>query len=196
MEFDIYKKDVIRHELGHWLAAKKLGFCVGDIGITIHENFSGFGYAGTANILPCHKIDDIEDLKNYLRNRIAILFSGVLSQVMIKDEAEISSRLVEKLLASDGADDNSKIIELTHILRGVLYSDNMSSEMEIQQRSEIMSSCWELACSNLEEYKDLIDFLLNEIGKCVTQSNKLYKFSRSQIENWITTYKVLIGHPC
>lgn len=189
MNFNLYKEDVIRHELGHWLTARELGFGVGSIEINILQNRIGLGHEGVATILPCHRIEEIECLNNYVKNRIAILFSGVLSQVMAKDEAEVNSDLVEGLLASDGADDNSKIIELCHILRGSLYKDNMSAENELEQRNEIMNACWEIACSTLKKNKKLIGFLVDKICSEVIQSNKKYTFDKSQIESWISDFK-------
>ncbi|HGS4461940.1 TPA: hypothetical protein ACMDOB_001815 [Vibrio metschnikovii] len=39
-----YKENLIRHEIGHWLVAQKLGFSTGDIMIKIMVDTSGSHY--------------------------------------------------------------------------------------------------------------------------------------------------------
>lgn len=189
INFNLYKEKVIRHEIGHWLSARELGFEVGDINLNILENQVGFGHEGSATIKPCHNIEGIEDLKIYVENRIAILLSGVLSQVMSEDETEVNSSMVEELLDSDGADDNSKIIELSHILRGSIYKGDMNSDNEIEQLAEIMEICWKKSCDVLSKKKELIDYLLNQISIEITSTNKEYTFNNSKIEEWIGLFE-------
>ena len=62
-DFYNYKKELIRHELGHWIVAKELGFKIGDIKLRISGEFGTYGHNGSSKIFPEPFIDTIDILE-------------------------------------------------------------------------------------------------------------------------------------
>ena len=116
-DFFIYSKPLITHELGHWFVAKKLNFEVGDIKLKIIGGFGEYGHNGSSKIYPKIFISNIRELDTYLENRICILFAGVVAQAFFSENDSWTSEDTQNLLDTWGADDQSKIKELSFIFR-------------------------------------------------------------------------------
>ena len=61
-QFHQYKKELIYHELGHWLVSKTLGFKVGSIELEILEVKNTHGHNGSSKIYPQPYIQKNEEL--------------------------------------------------------------------------------------------------------------------------------------
>lgn len=69
---------IAKHEAGHWLAAFKLGWNPRGIGLRVPSHAKDhMGYSETS-----HKVDlsSIEDVRDYARGRVKILYSGVYAE--------------------------------------------------------------------------------------------------------------------
>jgi len=128
MNFTEYTIDVIKHEVGHWVVAKILGFKTGDITIQITHNGKLFGHEASANIRPEPEISNITDISSYLENRICILFAGVISQAIGK--TDISETSAADLLLADGASDYAKVTELVFICMGIKFYGEICEQKE------------------------------------------------------------------
>jgi len=184
MVFDEHKIDVIRHEVGHWVLAKYLGFKTGDIEIEILENNKFHGHNGAAKIFPEPDINNLDTLYKYIDNRICILFAGVISQILEKNNS--NERTAAILLETDGADDYKKIQELLFIARGVRFSGSIQESSELDHRNLIQKECWEKSDFLVKENKDLILFISKKIAQEIVLSNKCYLFKEERLNSWLS----------
>ncbi|MEX3003548.1 tail fiber domain-containing protein [Serratia fonticola] len=69
---------VAKHEVGHWLAAYKLGWNPREIGIRVPESENTHhSYAMTSFKT---KLNNITDVRSYARGRVMVLYSGMYSE--------------------------------------------------------------------------------------------------------------------
>ncbi|HCY3429336.1 TPA: hypothetical protein O1M59_001650 [Klebsiella variicola] len=77
-DFKLATYKIAKHEAGHWLAAYKLGWRPREIEITAPESARGhYGYAQTTYGVQLITIDDVRD---YARGRVKILYSGAYAE--------------------------------------------------------------------------------------------------------------------
>jgi hypothetical protein len=186
LDFHTYKKELIRHELGHWFVAKELGFARGDIRLKIIEQFGNFGHQGSSTIFPEPHIDNLKKLDSYLINRICILYAGVATQLIFLNDEEISSNKTESLLDSYGTDDNSKIQELLFIVRGIRFNKNeIIRENELNHRNEITDEAWKKCCSIIESKKKDIQHLCLKIDENIQSLDHEYVIEYKDLSKWL-----------
>lgn len=180
---DFNKKELIRHELGHWIVARELGFKIGDIKLNIFNN----GHNGSSKIFPEPFIDTIDELEKYLINRICVLYAGVISQLIFLDEKLRTAEKSAYLLNTYAADDHGKIMELIFILRAVRYEKHKISEKyEIIQKQDIVNEIWNKCYKIIEEKKKDIEHLTRKIEKEVTILNKEYIIKFDSLIGWLS----------
>ena len=187
MSFDNYKREIIGHELGHWVSAKHLGLNVGAIKIKIDTGARGqpFHSAATTIFIECN-LNSVDDVYRHVANRISILFSGVLSQFIFTNQDNTTT--AKDLLQTYGQDDESKIYELLHIARGVKFSGKMSKDNEICQKKQISDECWSKSLEIVEKRKDEISFICQKISNELFMPGKWYCFCEDKLNNWLTEY--------
>ena len=71
---------VAKHEMGHYVVARALGFRTGDVSIEIIGHAEG--HRGTAEITLHEKIRSIEELRVYLERRIIVLNAGGAAETL------------------------------------------------------------------------------------------------------------------
>lgn len=184
MTFEEYKMGVIRHEIGHWLMAEHLNFNRGGITIKIIDTHSTRAHSGSATIYPMHSLTSHESIIKYLEDRISILFSGVIAQLLF--EVDQSSKRSEELLDEYGADDNGKIEELTHIVRGITRAGTMSVENELDHKKEIREKCWKVAAIHIEKSKTILEKMSSSVAKKTVRANIKYEISFDQLNEFFT----------
>lgn len=76
------QRKVLRHELGHWLVARKVGSDTGDITIMIRQPSLGHPplQEGDSWVNPAPVIKNVDDLTLYLEDRISVLYAGLAAQ--------------------------------------------------------------------------------------------------------------------
>lgn len=184
MTFDEYKMVVIRHEIGHWLMAEHLNFNRGGITIKITNNYHIYTHNGSATIYPMHNLTSHELIIKYLEDRISILFSGIIAQLLF--ETDQSSKRSQELLDEYGADDSGKIEELTHIVRGITRAGTMSVENELDHKREIREKCWKTAATYIEKSKDILDKMSLRVAENIIKTNIKYELSFDQLNEFFT----------
>jgi hypothetical protein len=186
MNFPEYAIDVIKHEVGHWIVANRLGFKTGDITIRIVQEGHSFGHDASANIRPEPDVTNITGLLEYLENRICILFAGVISQVI--EKKNITKSTAADLLSTNGASDYQKIIELVFICRGIRFSGKITEENELIHRNAITSEYWKKADELVQNNKDSIAFISQKIARIVVQPGKTYTIRKAKLASWISNF--------
>lgn len=183
LNFDEYKAEVIRHELGHWLVARKVGLDSGAVKIKILQLNHYFGHEGSANILPATEFLSVTEIYNYAVNRICVLFAGVRAQVMKRES--VDSSVIEELLETTASDDCGKIAELRFVVRGIKFAGNISTNNELEQINKINIECWAKTDALVESVEQLIEILSDKISDRVVKSNVKYIFGKDEMESWV-----------
>jgi hypothetical protein len=183
LRFHEYRSRVIRHELGHWIVARMLGFDVGGISIEILAGSHGsLGHQGSAKLFPLPAFSTLEDVLRYTEDRIAILFAGVAAQAMF--ETGIDAAGIDALMATDGSVDRSNIQELLHIARAIAHPGSRTRDNEPEQINAIGERCWRRACEMLETHRTRISAMATHLRKETVARNVEYTFTAEQLDAW------------
>lgn len=183
LRFHEYRSRVIRHELGHWIVARMLGFDVGGITIEILAGSHGsLGHQGSAELFPMPAFSKLEDVLRYTEDRIAILSAGVAAQAMF--ETGIDAAGIDALMATDGSVDRSNIQQLLHIARAIAHPDARTRDNELEQINAIADRCWRRACEILETHRTRICGMATRLRGRVTRCDTRYAFSASELDEW------------
>jgi len=178
MNFDLYKRIVIRHEVGHWAVAKLLGYEVGKIEIRIDHSPQGFGHHASAHIKLHPSFKSIRDIESFLINRVAILWAGIIYQ------STVDERSVDEVRDTDGANDHQKLKELCFVIRGIRFPEQNSQEFEHEQLKSINDECWNKAKQLIETNSDAIKRLANQIERKVSKCNVNFTVQLHDLCNW------------
>ncbi|MBS0368910.1 MAG: hypothetical protein JSS57_06905 [Proteobacteria bacterium] len=184
MAFSDYKIDVIKHEVGHWVVAKFLGFRIGDIQIEILSDRRSLWHTATTKIQPEPDINNLDSLLKYIEDRVCILFAGVISQVL--DKPNTNEETAANLLDTCGADDNGKIKDLLFISRGITYSGSILESNKIDHINAIQSQYWKKANELVRKNANTILFISEKIASVVDSRNKRYLFRQEELSSWFS----------
>ena len=156
-------QSVLKHELGHHIVARELGFKVGGIQAKV---FLGGGHDGEATIELPTPLRAKEDIVDYLQRRVQVLFAGVLAQQLQPNGVvEVASARDDEFVKNNGSQDFAKARELTHLLRDILYPDDQT-ESEIQGHlTEIWEDLITRAVRIVEECHEMIEGLGNRFDE-------------------------------
>lgn len=182
--YDVCLK-VMRHELGHWLMSRHVGFRAGAIEITIYRDDQKGGkhqyrQEGSSMVFTAPVVKNVDDLKEYLENRFQVLYAGIAAQIHgQKMSPEESGRIMEM----DAANDLRIIRELAPMLRGMLYGPEQTSEITEEQIYELTVPIWERTLSQIEELYPKIDGMAKILVPFIQKHGAKYPFSVSLIED-------------
>lgn len=182
MTFSEYKIDVIKHEVGHWVVAKLLGFKTGEIRIEIISNCSSMGHFAAATIRPEPDLNSLDSLLRYIENRACILFAGVISQVL--DKPDKNETTAATLLDTDGADDKGKVKDLLFIARGIRFSGSIQESTELDHINILQAEYWKKANELVINNEETILFISKKIAQIVSSRNKCYVFRDEELNTW------------
>jgi hypothetical protein len=108
------KVDILRHEAGHMVTAKVLGFDTGRLTFSPTE-------AGAEIILDL-ALPDIPALVSFIKRRAMVLYAGAMAEALNADGSDIDNdKALGLLKAIEASDDYSKVREITRILTSVTY---------------------------------------------------------------------------
>lgn len=111
MAYQQLRRDVIRHELGHWVASRLQGFTTGAIRV-----FDDHASAELDLVVPA--LSDAGDIVAYIRRRITVLYAGMIAESLLS-ETDIDAKKVEHLRETTSSDDYGKIKELLRVWGGM-----------------------------------------------------------------------------
>ncbi|EJV5744102.1 TPA: hypothetical protein ACVOYP_004555 [Vibrio alginolyticus] len=169
-----YKEKVIRHELGHWFVAQKLGFSAGDITIKIIVSSQGgqYSHKASSHINLCPSLTSIEKIADYLIKRGSVLYAGTAFQSVV------DKRNTQDILESNGADDNRQLTELCFIWRGITFPNDTESKHELKQRHMFAEKCWKKVGEIYDSNEVSIDAAVNYIDSIIRVPNKKYTIKK------------------
>ena len=169
---------ICRHEVGHYIVAKQLGFKMNGINIKIIDNR---GCHDAENNLELYrKLRTMKDILNYLDDRIQILYAGALAQSL--SNGAVNTDHAEKYFEYGSDHDQKKALELVEIIRNIRYpdSDENTAIKEIEQiRRELFSKTQNVVVSN----ERIICKLSQKLDSEIHQLGETYDFSEDKIND-------------
>lgn len=121
----VHALQIARHEMGHYVVARALGFETGGVTLAVTMDLR---HKGGACITLARSIASMQAMKEYLEARIIVLFAGAMAQTL--PSTQTRKKRVDKSQAAAilngafGAErDDAKIRELRHLLRNITYPD-------------------------------------------------------------------------
>jgi hypothetical protein len=203
IHFDPEVDKVARHEIGHWVAARRLGFGAGDVTAKIMA-YPKFGRQGTSEIMLRCELLSIDDVIDYLERRIQICWAGAIAEALdvsngrIRDvaescpvEVEVASHLIE---GASGRTDANLADELLQLLSNLTRTPQTVDPVErLHLLSEIL---WRRTVELIEAESQLILTLAFEFARRIRSVgvNTVATFSVAQIEAMPDVQQWVIRH--
>lgn len=182
MNIDSYRRrDLIKigkHEAAHYVAAKKLGFNTGDLSLEMthmHE-----GHNGGSEIILSKDLNGIDDVVAYLRNRIVILYSGVLGESL--NNGKVDNEYACEEINRGAKDDFSKCRELLQILNNITFSNSTYEEAQCNLQA-LNDELWNIATELVQDESHIIEGLGGKIGSEIKTINEKFILTNEEIES-------------
>ncbi|RDU98290.1 hypothetical protein [Trinickia dinghuensis] len=132
----------------------KLGFS--GVGISIEVGLDG-SHQGGAEILPARPVVGVEEVKKYLKDRIAVLYAGAIAQCTTQGFVDSSG--LEESLKTNAAGDHAKIRELLPLLRNLMHPGSTCTSIQKQELTELDTELRTLSSNTIDEVEDALDEL-------------------------------------
>jgi hypothetical protein len=117
-------ENAVRHEFGHLVAAKVLGF---ETGLVALDD----GKAG-AEITLDPRFKGTDELIDWVKRRVQVLYAGACAQSL--KSGEVDTTQIDPLLATTAINDAAKIREVTRVICGLLLADVEGSNYGLQMK--------------------------------------------------------------
>lgn len=150
-----------RHEAGHYVIARVLGFTTGDITILLGP---GQTHKGGAAITLVEPLRNVSDITLYLERRIQVLYAGALAESM--DFGEIDEAKSCSILESADSQDGAKAREFVLLLRSIKYPETPVESAQSELNS-IGSELWTATIKLVNEHKAMIQGIGNRLADLV-----------------------------
>jgi hypothetical protein len=152
--------EVGKHEAGHYVIARCLGFKVGAISIQI-TNRSGAHEAGSEVTL-FQPLTDADAILRYAEKRAKILYAGALAQTLQNSKTDHRAAL-KYLRSISGKSDYDKAREMVHLIRNIKYPTDMGDSEVQGHLDEIDQSLWVSTSDHVIRESDVIERLAERI---------------------------------
>lgn len=155
------KREVIQHELGHWVTARHHET------YTDHIEISRDGkiYYGHCNLFIFPKFHSIDDARKLIESRIRTLMAGAAEQLIDRDDANWSC--VMEIFHSNGSDDFAKINEYISFVSGFDPSNFMDKENTNEIYNNLFKKYWieteNIIKRNAEAIRGIRDYIISRL---------------------------------
>lgn len=149
-----HRKRLARHELGHYVAARELGFQTGQIKIWVKADYSvrppEYKVDGGATIYLIQGIADLKEMECYLARRIIVLLAGSCAE-SLKDDLVVDREQSHKCPGAKS--DLDKASELINTLRNIRHATTQPDDLQTADRElrELHEKLWEKATQHVEQ---------------------------------------------
>jgi len=164
-----------KHEVGHLIAAKIVGFPTGQI--TIQVDIRG-GFVGGAEITLPRSLRSVDDTKKYLRDRVIVLWAGALSETLHGNM--VDQEVACKTLNRPGETDHPKARELVNLLRNLTFPDAPAANVQ-EGLTALERELWSQTIDLVQGEAALILGLAARLAGMVTTTSTLYTLSSVDI---------------
>ena len=182
-------ENIILHEAGHYVIAKKFGFHANKIKICLL--YQGGQYDCYVANNTARKLQNQAAIERFLEERILTIFAGVMAEALI--EGKVDTEKARTALEGDGGrNDEGKISELIHILSNIRHA-NLAIETEFMEApTAITRKLWDKAHTLVEAEQEVILDFTKRLAAKVEIGGVEYIFSEEDIETLlIEAYKIV-----
>jgi len=175
-----------KHESGHWVIGRKLGFGVGGIILNARINHLNgcIWIEGISSALPYRPIGTIQETKEYLEARIIALYSGALAESLI--DAQVCLDRAKTLWDETAWSDSAKAEELLIALKNIAYPSDATNDEILNNTSLLRTDLQSRASGLVEEHGDEIRGLSRKIWMhFLDTKNDHLELKVEQIEAWL-----------
>ena len=124
-----------RHEYGHYIAARVLGFRTGNV--TFRLTSENGDHVGTSEVMVHMPLIETAALIDYLERRVVVLFSGGMAETPFSED--IGGEYLEDVLSKGGGEsDSAKITELVELHLNLTATDAMEASARCSARTILM----------------------------------------------------------
>lgn len=179
---------VARHEMGHYVIARALGFMTGDVILEIREPV---GHRGAAEIILQASIKSLEDVRLYLERRVIVLYAGALAETLpyiASPTKRVDIKRALEILNTNGQgaeQDYAKVRELIHALRNISHPDtDLADDGAIQaDLYEVNDKLFYRAVELVETLAETITGLGQNLADRVEEIGKVVKLEAVYLED-------------
>lgn len=147
---------VAQHEMGHYVAAKVLGFSTGYVSI---EARNPFDRSGETEMALMESLTSAAEVSSYLARRIKVLNAGAMAETLKQPDFEVDMDEAVKIMKHPqlGAQqDHAKIRELTHVLRNLRHPNTLDFAAIETELDVISNALWDETQELVNEHADSI----------------------------------------
>jgi hypothetical protein len=173
----------IRHECGHLVVARSLGFPTGGIHLSPAE-------AG-ASIDLLLSLKTIDEALEFIERRVQVLYAGSLAESLVRKK--IQNDVANKLLMSTAANDFAKVRELVRMWVGLKHPEVTESKFQ-EKLTKVNDRLYNKAASLVEDHAgliiDLAVFVMGErdaAGTPLGIAPQMFKISREKIDAFLAS---------
>lgn len=167
--------DRARHEFGHYVSARSLGFRPGDVSAEINGTTGG-----SASIDTFRPIKSLCEMALFCEDRIKVLYAGVQAEALTG--ASVDNGKALSLVADTGRGDHAMVQQLANILRNIRYSD-IPVEDGVLRMQEDEKRLWNETKALVEANAELICALAKELYDRRAVHSKLAVFSEAELDD-------------
>jgi hypothetical protein len=172
------KIDILRHEAGHLVVGKLLGFETGLIRLTDKD-------AGAEITLTPH-LADIPSLVDYIKRRVVVLYAGVASEALRSTKID-QAQALKDFSSEAGMNDFAKIRELLLLLAGIECGESDRQAVLDRYVEEYANRAGEL----VEKYALLVHEVAKELANAIPASGA--ELSGVKVDALPSVSKIKVG---
>lgn len=167
-----------KHEAGHYIIARALGFRTGGIKVKVERNG---GRSGGAFVHLNADLTDNANVLQYLRGRVLSLYGGVLSEALGIGTGVVDNEAALDFIKTSGATDHAKVREFVNMIRNIQHGDDLDEKNWQPQLDAIESELWNEASAMVTKEHKLIEGLGGRVASLVVQLNVDYELTEEEI---------------
>lgn len=170
---------VARHECGHYISARALGFEPGKLAITM---LHPYGHRGESEQALHRKLETKEQILDFLERRAQVLCAGVIAELTSQIGKYDNDAAVKLMREGGGADqDYGKYREIVYLMRNIMHGYTTDETAIEAQLREVENTIWNKATELVRVEHQYIEGLAQRLASEVKQFNVKGELSRDEL---------------